>query len=60
MPFRSVRQMKFLFARHPDIAKRWASEGYGTKGLPERVGKPSKSGRSTGRISALYAKEKRT
>lgn len=30
-----------MFARHPDIAKRWASE-YGTpKNLPEHVGKKS-------------------
>ncbi len=37
MPFRSEAQRRFLFARHPDIAKRWAAE-YGTpKNLPKHV-----------------------
>lgn len=26
MPFKSPAQEKFMFANHPDIAKRWASE----------------------------------
>lgn len=26
MPFKSAKQEKFLFANHPDIAKRWVSE----------------------------------
>ena len=26
MPFRSVKQRKFLWANHPDIAKRWTEE----------------------------------
>ena len=26
MPFRSVKQRKFLWANHPDIAKRWTDE----------------------------------
>lgn len=30
MPFKSVRQRKFMHAKHPDIAKRWAKK-YGTK-----------------------------
>ncbi len=30
MPFRSEKQRKFLWAFHPDIAKRW-SEEYGGK-----------------------------
>lgn len=29
-PFRSVKQRKFMFARHPQIAKRWAKK-YGSK-----------------------------
>ena len=38
MPFRSEAQRRFLWAKHPDIAKRWASE-YGTSSnLPEHVG----------------------
>jgi hypothetical protein len=30
MPFKSRKQMRFMFARHPRIAKRWAKV-YGTK-----------------------------
>jgi hypothetical protein len=26
MPFRSAKQRRFLYARHPKIARRWASE----------------------------------
>lgn len=37
MPFRSKLQAKYLFSQHPDIAKRWVSEGYTTKGLPNKV-----------------------
>ena len=29
MPFRSVKQRKFMFANRPGIARRWADE-YGT------------------------------
>ena len=30
MPFKSKKQKKFMFAKHPDIAKRWAKK-YGSK-----------------------------
>lgn len=30
MPFKSVKQRKFMFAKHPDIAKRWVKK-YGAK-----------------------------
>jgi len=30
MPFRSAKQRRYMFARHPRIAKRWAKK-YGTK-----------------------------
>lgn len=30
MPFRSAKQRRFMFAKHPVIAKRWAKK-YGTK-----------------------------
>jgi len=40
MPFKSVAQRGFMFARHPDIAKRWAAE-YPSQGkLPARVSSP--------------------
>lgn len=38
MPFRSTAQRKFLWAKHPEIAKRWTAEhGSGGKGLPAHV-----------------------
>jgi hypothetical protein len=30
MPFKSVKQRKFMYAKHPDIAKRWTKK-YGSK-----------------------------
>lgn len=35
MPFRSKAQQRFMFARHPAIAKRWASEYGVPKNLPD-------------------------
>lgn len=34
MPFRSAKQRGFLFAKHPEIAKKWAKE-HGTKIQPK-------------------------
>jgi hypothetical protein len=30
MPFKSARQRRYMYAKHPKIAKRWATK-YGTK-----------------------------
>ena len=30
MPFKSEKQRRFLYAKHPDIAKRWSAK-YGDK-----------------------------
>jgi hypothetical protein len=35
MPFKSEKQRKFLWARHPAIAKRWAKK-YGSKIVKEK------------------------
>ena len=35
VPFRSERQRRFLWARHPDIARRWTAE-YGSKIEPRK------------------------
>jgi len=35
MPFSSKAQQKFLFAKHPEIAKRWVNETPDIKSLPE-------------------------
>jgi hypothetical protein len=36
MPFRSQAQRRFMYAKHPKIAKRWAKKTGGRK-LPARV-----------------------
>ena len=37
MPFESKSQQRFMFAKHPGIAKRWAHETPSIKKLPEKV-----------------------
>lgn len=44
MPFRSYRQQKYMFAKHPKIAKRWADK-YGTKRKPRNYRPGRKKGR---------------
>lgn len=34
MPFQSEAQRRFLWANHPEIAKRWSAEYPGQKNLP--------------------------
>lgn len=47
MPFKSQAQRRFMFARHPQIAKRWAKK-YGADGsLPEKIGKKKKKKKRT-------------
>ena len=36
MPFESKAQQRFMFAKHPRIAKRWAGETPDIKALPEK------------------------
>jgi len=36
MPFQSKAQQKFMFAKHPKIAKRWAAETPDMADLPEK------------------------
>lgn len=40
MPFKSKAQERFLFVKHPDIARRWANEmkkkGQSIKKLPQK------------------------
>jgi len=35
MPFKSVKQRKYIYAKHPKIAKRW-TEKYGSKIRPKK------------------------
>lgn len=39
MPFRSKRQMRYLFAKHPKIAKKWAKKTPDIGSLPETAPK---------------------
>jgi len=36
MPFKSYRQMHYLFAKHPKIAKEWADKYGVPKKLPKK------------------------
>ena len=36
MPFKSKAQMRYMFARHPKIAKRWKKKYGVPKNLPEK------------------------
>jgi hypothetical protein len=42
MPFKSKAQQKYMFAKHPKIAKRWAGKYGVSKNLPEHVKKAVK------------------
>jgi len=37
MPFKSKAQRAFMYAQHPEIAKRWSKEYPNQKGLPEHA-----------------------
>lgn len=39
MPFESKSQQRFMFAKMPETAKRWAKETPDMKSLPEKVKK---------------------
>jgi hypothetical protein len=39
MPFRSEKQRRYMWARHPEIAERWTKE-YGSKPKPKGKRKP--------------------
>ena len=39
MPFKSLAQMRFMFAKHPEMAKEWADETPDPKNLPEKTEK---------------------
>jgi len=52
MPFKSERQRRFLWAKHPDIAKRWAHE----KSTEKSTEKSRKHAATTARRSRLGRK----
>lgn len=42
MPFKSKKQRSFMYAVHPDIAKRWSKKTPKGKRLPVRVKRKKK------------------
>ena len=42
MPFRSKSQQRFMFAKHPKVAKKWAKEYDVSESLPEKISKRKK------------------
>lgn len=42
MPFQSEAQRRLLWAKHPEIAKKWAAEYPGQKNLPYHKGEKSR------------------
>lgn len=56
MPFESQAQARFMFAKHPEIAKEFASKTASIKDLPEHVKK--KAGSEKGRPAVPKLKPK--
>ena len=44
MPFKSDAQRRLMYARHPEIAKRWRKESGPQRDLPERKHKKAVDG----------------
>ena len=57
MPFRSEKQRRFLWAEHPDIAKRWAHEYPNEKKLPMYAHKTNSENSSDNSTRAKPEKE---
>jgi hypothetical protein len=53
MPFKSKAQMRYLFAKHPDIAKRWAKEYGIPKNLPDKINKRKREKKSSVRFGEI-------
>ena len=45
MPFKSKAQARYMFAKHPQIAKEWAEKTDSIKKLVERMKKKGRLGR---------------
>lgn len=43
MPFKSEKQRRYLWVKHPEIAKKWTRE-YGSKTLKKRLTQSEKDG----------------
>ena len=48
MPFKSKAQARFMFSKHPKMAKEWASKTSSIKSLPEKKSMPRKHAKREG------------
>lgn len=55
MPFESKSQQRFMFAKHPEMAKEWADKTPNISALPEHVKKMAEGGTTAGNPSDLDA-----
>lgn len=53
MPFASPRQRRFLYARHPEIAAKWAAEGKAGVDGKSRAPSRGKTSRRKGFLSRM-------
>ncbi len=44
MPFKSLAQMRLLYAKNPKVAEEWAKKTPNIKQLPEKVTKEKRNG----------------
>ena len=51
-PFVSEKQKRFLYAKHPEIAKKWSGKYESSKNLPEKLSEKAKRLRK--RIKQCY------
>ena len=58
MPFRSKSQQRYLFAKHPKIAKEFAKETEDIKSLPEKAGMSKDKDMEKARQSAMNRTKK--
>lgn len=52
MPFKSKAQQRFMFAKHPKMARDWAHETKDIKSLPEKVKKATREEKSSPKMTA--------
>lgn len=58
MPFKSQAQRRFMYAKHPKIAKRWSKEYPNQANLPEKVKGKKRSGSKEIKDVIKYGKKR--
>ena len=53
MPFKSEAQKRYLYANHPEMAKRWEAHTPDSASLPEHVRRSAKKKRALKRMKRL-------